>query len=157
MLKISVDFSIRYGMYFGGLADELDAAPFNPTDVDLDDYLAGGADTLEEEARDAREFSIVRPWLEFLIASTDQDIRDLHIPNFKKIADVVLQHPGVGAMPPDQWEHVLEYMRQKIFHLDKPMTPEEKAAVRREVTLTDESLDEFRTRLRAEGRLPDPE
>jgi len=36
------------------------------------------------------------------------------------------------------------------------MTEEEKARVKREVTFVDESLEDFRRRMREEGRLPDP-
>ena len=54
--------------------------------------------------------------------------------------------------------HVLEWVRQKLFHLDGPMTEEDKARIKREVKIggPDISLDEFRARRAAAGLL-DPE
>jgi len=156
MLKISWEFSIKYGLGFSDLADERDYAPFDPSREDLWRYLENGAVSIEEEAREHREFGIVRPWLEFLIASTDLDIKALGIGNAQGISDIVLPHPGVGALPLREWHHILEWMRQRLFHLDRPMTDAEKAQIKREVTIVDETLAESRARMRAEGRL-DPE
>jgi len=156
MLKIATGFSSRYGIFLGGLADALDAAPVNTTDVNLDDYFPGALEDLEDEAREAGEFSLIRPWLELLIACSKKDLQEIGIPYVRSYSDVTLPHPGIGALPEAQWRHVFEYMRQKLFHLDKPMTDEEKARVKREVTFVDESLEDFRKRMRAEGRLPDP-
>jgi len=156
MLKIGTGFSFRYGIFLGDLADARDASPFDPSGIDLDDYFPGSLTTLEEEARGAGEFSIIRPWLELLIACSWRDLQAMNIPYLSSHADITLPHPGIDAMPEDEWRHVLEYMRQKLFHLDKPMTDDEKARVKREVTFVDESLEDFRKRMRAEGRLPDP-
>jgi len=156
VLKIATGFSLWYGLYLGDLADARDAGHFNPTDVDLDEYFPGSLETLAEAARAAGEFSIVRPWLELLIACSEKELAAMGIPYLGGHADITLPHPGIDAMPERQWRHVFEYMRQKLFHLDKPMTEEEKARVKREVTFVDESLEDFRNRMRAEGRLPDP-
>lgn len=156
MIEIPLAFSIRYGLYFATLADERDASPFNTTDVDLGPYLDSSAADMEEAAREEGEFDLVRPWLEFLISSTHRDIQALGIEGAGSLSNIVLPHPGVGALPLDQWHHMLEYMRQKIFHLDAPMTEAEKASVRREVTITVEPLDKFRARRRAAGHLPEP-
>ena len=156
MLKIATGFSLRYGIFLGDLADAQDAAPCNPTDVDLDAYFPGSLATLEEEARKAGEFSIIRPWLELLIACSEDDLSGMGITYLHSYGDITLPHPGIDAMPERQWRHVFEYMRQQLFHLDNPMTEEEKARVKREVTFVDESLEDFRKRMRAEGRLPDP-
>lgn len=152
MIEIPLDFSLRYGLCFATLAEEQDVNPFNTTDVDLGPYLDSGASDMEEAADEEGELDLVRPWLEFLIASSNADIRALGIDGVDSVADVVLWHPGVDALPLEQWHHMLEYMRQKVFHLDAPMTEAEKAKVRREVTITTEPLDAFRARRRASQR-----
>lgn len=152
MIEIPLDFSLRYGLYFSTLADEQDYAPFNTTDVDLGRYLDSDAEALEEAAEEEGELDLVRPWLEYLIASNHRDIQALGIEGVRSLPDIVLPHPGVGALPLEQWHHMLEYMRQKVFHLDAPMTEAEKAKVRREVTITTEPLDAFRARRRASQR-----
>lgn len=154
MVDIPLDFSIRYGLCFATLADERDADRFNPTDVDLGPYLDSAARDLEDAAREEGEFDLVRPWLEYLISSGHKDIQALGIEDVRSLADIVLSHPGVGAMPINQWHHVLEYMRQKVFKIAAPMTEEEKARARREVTITTEPLADFRKRRRTEGHLP---
>jgi len=131
-------------------------ARFDPSSEDLGPYLDGGAMMIEEEAREHREFGIVRPWFEFLIASTDADIKALGIGSAQSIADIVLPHPGIDELPLSEWHHILEWMRHKLFHLDAPMTDDDKARIKREVTIVDDDLDEFRARMKAAGRL-DPE
>lgn len=155
MLRISWEFSINYGLAFSTLANEQDHAPFDPSSEELAPYLEGGAQMIEEEAGEHRELGIVRAWLELLIASSDDDIFALRIGRAASIADIVLPHPGVGALPLAEWHHILQWMRHRLFGLG-PMTAEEKAKVKREVTIVDTDLAEFRTRMRAEGRL-DPE
>jgi hypothetical protein len=152
MLKISWEFSIRYGLAFSTLADEQDYAPFDPSSRDLAPYLGGGAQMIEEDAGEQRELGIVRAWLEFLIASTHDDIYALRVGRAASIPDIVLPHPGVGALPLDEWHHILQWMRHRLFGLG-PMTDDEKAKAKREVTFVDETLADFRTRMRAEGRL----
>ncbi len=148
-LALPLDFSLLYGLALATLAEYQDAAPFDPSREDLGPYLDPGVQFLEEESQDAGEFHLIRPWLELLIASSNADIRALHIGRAQGIADIVLPHPGIDAMPIDEWHHVLDYLRQKLFHLDAPMTEEEKAQIKREVTITTESLDDFRARMRA--------
>lgn len=150
MLALPLDFSLLYGLALATLAEYQDAAPFDPSREELGPYLDGGVQFLAEEAEEADELPFVRAWLEFLIASSDADIRALHIGRAQGIADIVLPHPGIDAMPIDEWHHVLEYLRQKLFHLDAPMTEEDKARIKREVTISTESLDDFRARMRAE-------
>jgi hypothetical protein len=152
-LALPLDFFLIYGFAFGDLADTRDADPFDPSRLsraELAAYLDNGVQFIEEKAEENDELPFVRPWLEFIIASSNADIRSFGIEGIDRLADVILPHPGVGAMPIREWHHVLEYLRQKIFHLDAPMTEEEKARIKREVTISTESLDDFRARMRAE-------
>jgi hypothetical protein len=155
MLKIATDFSIRYGIFLAYLADSMDGDPCDLTTENVADFFPGTLETLEEDARAAGEFSVIRPWLELLIACSSKDLQAMGIPDVRSHADITLPHPGIGGMPKDQWRTVFEYMRQTLFHLDAPMTEEEKARVKREVTFVTESLEDFRKRMRDEGRLPD--
>ena len=79
MLALPLDFSLLYGLALATLAEYQDAAPFDPSREDLGPYLDPGVQFLEEESQDAGEFHLIRPWLEFLIASSNADIRALHI------------------------------------------------------------------------------
>lgn len=156
MLALPLDFFLVYGLAFATLAEYRDADPFDPSREDLGPYLDGGVQFIEEKAEENDELQFVRPWLEFLIASSDADIIALGIDGIGGLSDVILPHPGVDAMPIPEWHHVLEYVRQKIFRLHAPMTEEEKTRVKREVTITDESLDDFRARIRNGGPPPGP-
>jgi hypothetical protein len=158
MLEIPVSFSIFYGLAFGHLADLRDYEPFDPSRTELAPYLGGGVQFLEEEGSEHRELSVIRAWLELLIASSNKDVQAFGIDGVQRLADIVLPHPGVDAMPIEEWHHVLEWVRQKLFHLDGPMTAEDKARIKREVTIggPDITLDEFRARRAAAGLL-DPE
>jgi hypothetical protein len=150
MLVLPLDFFLVYGLAFATLAECRDADPFDPSREELGPYLDGGVQFIEEKAEENDELPFVRPWLEFLIASSNADIIAFGIDGVGGLSDVIFPHPGVGAMPIREWHHVLEYLRQKIFHLDAPMTEEEKARIKREVTISTESLDDFRARMRAE-------
>ena len=158
MLQLPVSFSIFYGLAFSNLANERDGSPFDPSKVDLAPYLDDAAQILEEYGTENREFSLIRPWLELLIASSHADVRAFGIRGVQGLPDIVLPHPGVDALPIGEWHHVLEYVRQKLYHLDGPMTDEDKARVKREVTISnaDVRLEDFRARRSAEGLL-DPE
>ncbi len=152
-LALPLDFFLIYGFAIGDLADTRDVDPFDPSRLsrtELARYLDNGVQFIEEKAEENDELRFVRPWLEFLIASSDADIIALGIDGVGGLSDVILPHPGVDAMPIPEWHHVLEYMRQKLFHLDAPMTEEEKARIKREVTISTESLEDFRARVRAE-------
>jgi hypothetical protein len=151
MLTIPLAFSLFYGLAFNDLAIEQDYAPFDPSSEDLTPFLENGAAFIEENAREHHERGIVRVWLEFLIASSNTDIAALGF-DVRGISDIVLPHPGVGALPLSEWHHVLQWMRHRLFDLP-PMTDDEKAKVKREVTIIDEGLPEFRARMKAEGRV----
>jgi hypothetical protein len=156
-LALPLDFFLVYGFALGDLADTLDVDPFDPSRRDRSDlarYLDSGVQFIEEKAEENDELPFIRPWLEFLIASSNADIRALGIDGVGGLSDVILPHPGVGAMPIPEWHHVLEYLRQKLFHLDAPMTEEDKARIKREVTISTESLDDFRARMRAQPHRP---
>lgn len=155
MLNIPLAFSIFYGLAFGELAEGQDHAPFDSENVDVTPYLENGAVFIEENASEHRELGIVRAWLEFLLASTHADVRALAIGRAQSIADIVLPIPGAGGLRLDEWHHILQWMRHRLFGLP-PMTDEEKANAKREVTIIDEPLADFRARMRAEGHL-DPE
>ncbi len=113
---------------------------------------------IQENATEHREFSLVRPWLELLIASSNKDVQAFGIGTVQGLSDIVLPHPGIDAAPIEHWHVMLEYVRQTLFHLDGPMTDEEKARVKREVTISgdDITLAEFRAQRAAAGLL-DPE
>lgn len=120
-------FFLFYVFALGDLADTLDVDPFDRSRLDRSDlarYLDNGVQFIEEKAQENDELRLVRPWLEFLIASSNADIRALGIDGVGGLSDVILPHPGVGALPIRDWHHVLEYLRQKLFHLDAPTTEE---------------------------------
>jgi hypothetical protein len=157
MLSISVEFSLLYGHHLAFFIALQDAEPFDPRKADLGYSLDGAAETIEEDARDAREFSLIRPWLELLISCSSSDVRNFGIPGVHRLSDAIAPLPGAGGMPDDNWEFVLEYIRQRIFKLDAAMTSLEKVRAKADLALSNETLEEFRARMRREGRLPDPE
>lgn len=154
--EIPLDFSLSYGIQFASLAEPREYEWFDPLKVDLAPYLDACVSGLEANAREEGEFDLLRPWLEYLIASDDKSILALGIENVFGLSDLVLIHPGIGTLTIPQLHHVLEWVRQRLFKLDQPMTEAEKERVRREVKLTFEPLDEFRARRRAAGHLPEP-
>jgi hypothetical protein len=158
MLEIPVSLSICHGLAFCYFADLRDYERFDPSRTELAPYLAGAVQSLEENGTEHRELSVIRAWLELLIASSNKDVQAFGIDGVQGLSDVVLPHPGVDAMPIEEWHHVLEWVRQKLFHLDGPMTAEDKARIKREVKITGsyETVDEFRARRAAAGLL-DPE
>ena len=100
MLQLPLDFFLIYGLALGDLADTLDVDPFDPSRLeraDLAQYLDNGVQFIEEKAEENDELRFVRPWLEFLIASSNADIRALGIDGVGGLSDVILPHPGVGA------------------------------------------------------------
>jgi hypothetical protein len=154
--EIPLDFSESYGLHFSWFAIQRDSERFDVMKVDLERYLDGCAWALEQEAREEGEFDLLRPWLEYLIASDNKSILALGIECVGGLSDLILIHPGIDTLTIPQLHHVLEWVRQRLFKLDKPMTEAEKERVRREVKLTFEPLDEFRARRRAAGHLPEP-
>lgn len=156
MLMISIQFSQFYGMCMTSFADARDAEPRNPRDMDLDYELEDVVAEIVETAQKHREMSLVQPWLELMLTIPDEEVLALRVPNVGAFPDAILPHPGVDSMPREGWQLVLEHIRQKACGAAGPMTSEQREHARRELRLVDEPLEEFRKRMRAEGRLPDP-
>jgi hypothetical protein len=77
MLEIPVSFSICHGLAFAYFADLQDYEPFDPSRTELAPYLDGAVQSLEENGKEHRELSVIRAWLELLIASSNKEVRAL--------------------------------------------------------------------------------
>jgi hypothetical protein len=154
-LELAIGFTSLYGiMLLGNLDMEKDADYFNVTPETVGRYLDAGVANVREQGAEARELHLVRPMLELLISLDRNDIKALGI-GITGWAELTLEGAVLGGMPDEEWKLVFEYARHKLFGLP-PMTDAEKQAVKQEVTIIDESLDDFRARMRAEGRIPGP-
>ncbi len=156
-LRLSIGFTSRYGNILLSTLDlKKDADYFTVTADNVARYLDGSIVNVEDEAREAGEFAFIRPMLEFLIASTRSEIQALRIGSVQDWGDLTLSGAVLGGMLDEEWMLVFEYARQKLFGLDSPMTEDEKRKVKQEVTIIEESLEDFRARMRAEGRIEPP-
>jgi hypothetical protein len=155
-LELASGFTTWCGqLLLGYLDEEMDADYFNVTPENVGQYLDIGVDNVADQVGEASELLFVRPMLELLIACNREDIKAFGL-GVDDVADLTFPGAVICGMPDEDWKLVFEYARHKLFGLP-PMTDAEKQAVKQEVTIIDESLDDFRARMRAEGRLPAPQ
>ena len=155
-LKLGIGFTSLYGIHLlANLDMHMDADHFNVTSHNVGAYLDGYIEHVADEARQAGELHFIRPMFEFLIACSRDEIKALQIGDVQNWGDVTFGGAVICGMSDDEWKLIFEYTRQRLFGLP-PMTDDEKRKVKEEVTIIDESLDDFRARMRAEGRLPAP-
>lgn len=152
-LELASEFTTWCGqLLLGYLDEEMDADYFNITPENVGKYLDVGIENVADQVGEVGELPLVRPMLELLIACNRDDIKAFGI-GVDNVADLTFPGAVICGMPEADWKLIFEYTRQRLFGLP-PMTEAEKLEVKEEVTIIDESLDDFRARMRAEGRLP---